>query len=104
MLYKCQSGLTGIIIIMIVIIRIRIIIIRTIITRIIMIKVIIRMSNITVRIIIRVRISIIRIIVILIVVLKKKGGPKSVLQGYHTAQPPEESLVQGAGKKAPADC
>ena len=36
----------------------------------------------------------------------QKGGPEGVLQlsGDHTAQPPQESLFQGAGKEAPADC
>lgn len=100
MLYKCQSGLTGIIIIMIVIIRIRIIIIRTIITRIIMIKVIIRMSNITVRIIIRVRISIIRIIVILIVVLKKKRGTEECATGVSHCSASRGKFSPGCWKES----
>jgi len=36
----------------------------------------------------------------------QKRGPKGVLKlsGNKTAQPPQESLFQGAGKEAPADC
>ncbi len=36
----------------------------------------------------------------------QKVGPEGVCQlsGYHTAQPPWESLHQGAGKEAPTDC